>query len=120
MFQFAEDNHLYRGVDHFAHNAPPAQFHMDMNAHVQHVIRRHIITLYKNHLGMFEQLAEEHDESMSKFHDALPPQYQPFVNLADHYTEEKSDRIRRAVLDSGNDCLRAINEELDKYNLTLR
>ncbi len=68
---------------------------------------------------MFEQLAEEHDEAMGKLYDALPPQYQPYVELADHYTEEKEGRIRRAVLARGNDCGRAIREELAKYDVTL-
>lgn len=69
---------------------------------------------------MFEQLAEEHGEAMQKFYDALPPEYQVYVELADHYTKDKAARIRRAVLQRGNDCNRAIKEELDKYVMTLR
>lgn len=69
---------------------------------------------------MFEQLAEEHDEAMGKLEGELPEQYRPYVVLADHYTEEKGDRIRRAVLARGNDCKRALREELAKYDMTLR
>ena len=41
------------------------------------------------------------------------------MDLADHFTEEKADRIRRAVLARGNDCKRSIAEELSKYEMTL-
>ena len=67
-----------------------------------------------------EQLAEEHDESMEKLYQALPPEYKDYVNLADHFTEEKYDRIRRAILQRGNDCKRAVNEELEQFELSFR
>lgn len=69
---------------------------------------------------MFEQLGEEHDEAMTKLYDSLPPEYKEYVNLADHFTEEKGERIRKAVLQRGNDCRRAIEEEIEKYNITFR
>lgn len=100
--------------------APLPQLSMDMRAHVQNVSARHIINLYKEMLFIFEQLAEEHDEAMSKLYDTLPPEYRPYVDLADHYTEEKGDRIRRAVLQRGNDCRREICNELEKYDITFR
>lgn len=62
-----------------------------------------------------EQLAEEHDEALEKLYAALPPEYKEYVNLADHFTEDKSDRIRRAILQRGNDCKRAVRDELDRY-----
>ena len=95
------------------------QLSINLREHVQYYCDRQIVTLFKECLAMFEQLAEEHDEAMEKLHTALPDQYKPYVDLADHYTEEKGDRIRRAVLQRGNDCKRAVREELDKYTLTL-
>ena len=90
-----------------------------MEAHVQHACERHIITLFKEMLGMFEQLQEEHWEAMHKLYDKLPAEYQPYVDLADHFTDDKGERIRRAVLARGNDCKRAVREELAKYRMTL-
>ncbi len=100
--------------------APLPQLSMDMRIHVQKTSARHVVNMYKEILCMFEQLAEEHDEALSKLYDALPSDYRPYVDLADHYTEEKADRIRRAVLQRGNDCRRAIVEELDKYDIVFR
>lgn len=99
--------------------APAPQVSLDLNAHVQTVCERHVIVLFKEVLGMFEQLGEEHDEALGKLWDSLPPEYQPYVDLADHFTQEKADRIRRAVLARGNDCKRAIRDELGKYTMTL-
>ena len=65
------------------------------------------------------QLAEEHDEAMEKLYMALPPEYQPYVDLANHFTDEKEARIRKAILQRGNDCRRAVEAELAKYQMTL-
>jgi hypothetical protein len=99
---------------------PPLQVSIDLDTHVQHTCERHIVILFKECLAMFEQLAEEHDEALGKLYDNLPPEYRAYVELADHFTEDKAARIRRAVLARGNDCKRAIAEELVKYQMTLR
>jgi len=105
-------------------SSPPSvtdhpQLSIDLNAHVQYTCGRHVVTLFKECLDIMVQLAEEHDEAMGKLYEALPPQYQPYVALADHFTEEKEARIRRAILARGNDCRRAIDAELSKYQMTL-
>ncbi len=97
-----------------------APFTMDLRLHLQYTARRHVVTLFKEILAMFEQLGEEHDEAMTKMYDALPPEYKEYVNLADHFTEDKGERIRKAVLQRGNDCRRAIEEEIEKYEITFR
>lgn len=96
------------------------QLSMDLDAHVQYTCERHIVTLFKECLAMFEQLQEENCEALDKLADALPPEYRVYVDLADHHTDEKQDRIRRAILQRGNDCKRAIREELVKYRMTFR
>lgn len=98
----------------------PAQLSIDLRASLQYAARRHVVLLFKETLAMFEQLAEEHDEAMEKLYAKLPPEYRDYVELADHYTEEKGDRIRRAVLQRGNDCVRAMEEEISKYDITFR
>jgi hypothetical protein len=92
---------------------------IDLNAHVQYTCGRHIVTLFKECLDIMTQLAEEHDEAMGKLYEALPEQYRPYVALADHFTEEKEGRIRKAILARGNDCRRAVDAELGKYQMTL-
>jgi hypothetical protein len=98
--------------------APP-QLSIDLKGHVQYTCGRHVVTLFKECLAIMTQLAEEHDEAMGKLHEALPDEYKPYVDLADHFTEDKEGRIRKAILARGNDCKRAIEAELAKYQMTL-
>ena len=93
---------------------------LDLRASCQFTLGRHITTLFKEYLAMMEQLHEEHFEAMAKMHDALPPEFKEYVNLADHFTDEKRERLRRAILARGNDCKRAVSDELDKYDLAFR
>ena len=95
------------------------QLSIDLNAHVKYTCGRFVVTLFKEYLDIVAQLADEHDEAMTKMQDALPEPYKAYVDLADHFTEEKGERIRKAVLARGNDCRRAIEAELDKYQMTL-
>jgi hypothetical protein len=95
------------------------QLSIDLKAHVQYTCGRYIVTLFKEYLDIMAQLAEEHDESLSKLYEALPEQYRTYVALADHFTEEKEARIRKVILARGNDCRRAVEAELDKYQLIL-
>ena len=94
-----------------------ATLSIDAKASLQFAARRHITVLFKEILGLLEQLADEHDESLAKLAAALPTEYQPHLNLADYFTEEKAERLRKAVLGRGNDCIRSILEEMEKYDI---
>ena len=102
------------------HSSAPAQLSIDLRASLKFSTERHIVVLFKEILAIFEQLGEEHDEAMEKLYQSLPAEYKPYVDLADHYTEEKYDRIRRAVLQRGNDCIRSVKEEVDNYQIDFR
>lgn len=92
-------------------------FSIDPRATLAFATRRHVITLFKEYLSLLEGLADEHDETLSKLAAALPVEYHPHLALADYLTEEKSERLRRVVLQRGNDCARAINDEIAKYDV---
>lgn len=93
---------------------------IDLRASCQFTLGRHVTTLFKECLSIMEQLHEEHFEAMEKLHAALPVEYKDYVNLADHFTDDKRERLRRAILARGNDAKRAVSEELDQYDLTFR
>ncbi len=93
---------------------------IDLRASCQFTLSRHVTTLFKECLAIMEQLHEEHYEAMEKLHSALPPEYKDYVNLADHFTDEKRERLRRAILARGNDCRRAVHDELEQFDLTFR
>lgn len=99
---------------------PTPQLSIDLRESLKYAARRQVTVLFKEYLAIIEQLAEEHDEALGKLHEALPPEYQPFIDLADHFTNDKGERIRRAVLQRGNDCWRSLFEEIDKYDIEFR
>lgn len=94
-----------------------ATLSIDAKASLQFATRRHITVLFKEILSLLESLADEHDEALSKLASALPPEYATHLNLADYFTEEKAERLRKAVLGRGNDCIRSILEEIDRYQV---
>jgi hypothetical protein len=91
----------------------------DPKATLQFAASRHITVLFKEMLGLLETLANEHDEALSKLAVTLPAEYAAHLSLADWFTEEKAERLRKAVLGRGNDCKRAVLDEIDRYRIDL-
>ena len=97
-----------------------ANLSMDVQEILKGSCHRHVVFLFKEVLTLLEQLAEEHDESLAKLATNLPEEYRKYIPLADYFTEDKADRLRRSVLQRGNDCARAIRDEIDKYKVDLK
>lgn len=94
-----------------------ASLTIDPRQALQHSCRRYTVVLFKEFLSILEQLADEHDEALAKLAVSLPTEYHAHLTLADHFTEEKAERLRRAVLQRGNDAARSIQEEIEKYDV---
>lgn len=84
---------------------------------LQYTLRRHIVTLFKEFLSLSEDLTAEHDEALAKLATALPTEYHTHINLADYLTEDRAERLRKVILQRGNDCARAVEEEIRKYRV---
>lgn len=82
-----------------------------------YVINRQVTYLFKDFLHTLEDNNCEHIESLNKLADNLPPEYNKYIDLADWFTDEKAERLRKRVLEKGNDTIRNIREELDKYDI---
>lgn len=76
-----------------------------------------ITRVFKTYLDLLEQIADEHDESMGKLIDALPPEHKASVHLADHFGEARFAAIRRRVLETGNDAVRELHDMIDGLRL---
>jgi len=83
-------------------------------------IRRNITLLFKGHLELMEDIADEHDNAMRKLMEKLPQEYRDYVELADYLNEQKFEMLRRRILGKGNDCIRNIEEELKKFEITVK
>lgn len=80
-------------------------------------IKRVITTLFKSHLELIEDLTVEHDAALNKLDENLPAQYKPYVDLANHMTEEKCEQLRKRILDKGNSSYKEIEELLKQFNI---
>jgi len=76
--------------------------------------------LFKSFLTIVEGLELEHDDSMSKLYDALPQEYKSYVDLIDFWTENRSIAIRKQILDSGNDAIRQLDEQLANFEISIK
>jgi hypothetical protein len=81
---------------------------------------RVITLLFRHFLTVLEDLGLEHDEALAKLTAALPIEYHSFLDLADYLTPEKSQRLRKKVLDSGNDTLRSLDDILESFTINFK
>ncbi len=82
-------------------------------------VNRNIINLYKSFLVMMEDMHHQHEGSFRKLKSALPDNID-LIDQADYWDEERMDYIRKKILDQGNDSLREIIGQLEKFNLTAK
>ena len=82
--------------------------------------RRNIVILFKSFLAIMSRVADEHDIAFDKLDEHLPVEYQKYIQLADYFTDEKREMLRKEILDIGNDCIRAIEEEIRKYDIDFK
>lgn len=83
-------------------------------------IRRNITNLFKDFLVILEELEDSHSEALNKLYEVLPEESKKNLYLADHFTDEKMERLRKQVLSKGNDCLRSIQEQTNKLDIKFK
>jgi hypothetical protein len=83
-------------------------------------MRRNITNLFKDFLDIVKELKVEHQESLSRLSNTLPEEYKANVYLADHFSDEKNERVRKTILSKGNDCIRNIEEQMNHFDIRLK
>jgi hypothetical protein len=82
--------------------------------------RRNITTLFKEFLDILEDLSDDHNEALNKLVKTLPPDSQKQLYLADHFTNEKMEQLRKRILSKGNDAIRTIENEINKFDVKFK
>ena len=83
-------------------------------------IKRNVTNLFKDYLNLLQELEREHNEALNKLVKTLPPDSQKQLYLADHFTAEKMERMRKYILSKGNDCYRSIEEQSKSYTIKFK
>lgn len=82
-------------------------------------IDRSVRNLFKQFLVILEDLQQEHDENFNKLKRAMP-ENEALINQADYFSDNKSDYLRKKILDIGNDCLREVQSNIKYYDVNLK
>jgi hypothetical protein len=76
--------------------------------------------LFKSFIEALEEIRRQHDSSLYKLMEGLPPEYRGNVAQASFFDEEAYQHFRKVVLDHGNDSIRAILDEIEKYEIDFK
>jgi len=73
--------------------------------------------LFKQYLMLIEDLKFEHDQYVKKIKDGIPSEYHNLVDNADTFDNEKMSRIRKRVLDIGNETIRSFDNDINDFTV---
>ena len=93
---------------------------MDAKDYLAFSATKEIKYLYKGFIESLEEIRRQHDSSLFKLMNGLPKEYQPLVIQASFFEEETYQHFRKRVLDHGNDSIRSILDEMEKYKIDFK
>jgi len=85
--------------------------------YVKFQMQRNMISLYKHHLEIIENLKVDHDFMIGKLKDNFPKEV---VESLDYFNEKKYNYIRKKTLDIGNEGIRDFDKHMDQLEVSLK
>lgn len=90
---------------------------MDAKQSLSKKSTKSISFLFKQYLMLIEDLKFEHDQYLKKIKDKIPSEYHNVIDDADTFDEEKMSRIRKRVLDIGNETIRSFDSDINDFTV---
>jgi len=90
---------------------------MDAKQSLSKKSTKSISFLFKQYLMLIEDLKFEHDQYLKKIKDKIPSEYHNVIDDADTFDEEKMSRIRKRVLDIGNETIRSFDNDINDFSV---
>jgi hypothetical protein len=90
---------------------------MDAKQTLANKSNKSISFLFKQYLILIEDLKFEHDQYVNKIKLEIPSEFHNVIDNADFFDETKMSRIRKKVLDIGNETIRALDSDLNDYTI---
>lgn len=94
--------------------------HSGMDALLGFQVEKEIRRLYKRQLEELENIRAEHLISVERIKKIIPSQYHKVLDAGDFLDNNTYDLKRKRILDSGNESIRAISSQLDKFDISLK
>ena len=83
---------------------------------LENQLKRIITKLFKDYLVIIEDVKQDHLSVVSGLATQFPPE---FIQQWNYLDLPRYSRIRKKVLDSGNDALREMSTVLDDFSISL-
>jgi hypothetical protein len=80
-------------------------------------VRRIVTNLFKNFLTTTEDLRQEHLSCIAKVQGQFPKE---FIDNLNYLDLPRYSRLRKRILDSGNDALREIHTILEDFSIKIK
>ena len=80
--------------------------------------RRLITALFKDFLETISEVKEAHDEYFGNLMEKLPPEFITTLVVGNPLSDDKFMRLRKKILDRGNDTIRDSEVELGNYSIS--
>ena len=90
---------------------------MDAKETLSKKSNKSISFLFKQYLMLIEDLKFEHDQYIKKIKDGIPSECHNLIDNADTFNEEKMSRIRKRVLDIGNETIRSLDNDINDFSV---
>jgi len=90
---------------------------MDAKETLSKKSNKSISFLFKQYLMLIEDLKFEHDQYLKKIKDKIPSVYHNVIDNADTFDDEKMSRIRKRVLDIGNETIRSLDNDINDFSV---
>jgi len=83
-------------------------------------LRRLNTNQFKRFLEILDGLRARHEESLRKLKFHLPSQYHRDIDLANSFTIDNKEFLRKEILSTGNDTYRGIEAELEQFEIKFK
>ena len=90
---------------------------MDAKQSLSRRSSKSISFLFKQYLSLIEDLRFEHEEYVKRLKNNIPHEHHKVIDAAEYFNESKMNWIRKRVLDTGNECLRSCETELNDFSV---
>jgi hypothetical protein len=90
---------------------------MDAKQTLSKKTSKSISFLFKQYLMLIEDLKFEHDQYVKKIKQEIPSEFHNVIDNADSFNEEKMSRIRKRVLDLGNETIRSMDSDISDFSV---
>lgn len=80
--------------------------------------RRFVTALFKDFLEIIGEVKDDHDEFYGNLMEKLPPEYITTLVVGNPLSDDKFMRLRKKILDKGNDTIRDSELELGNYSIS--